>query len=89
MTTIAVIAAAHEMLITVLTLMTPFLAAAMLSSIAIGLFQASTHINDLTLSFVPRFAAVLLVIYFSASWAFGEMVGYIERSVFAIRAFSG
>jgi flagellar biosynthesis protein FliQ len=42
--------------------------------------------NDLTLSFVPRFLAVLLVLYVAASWAGGRMTGYIERAAMAAQA---
>lgn len=84
-----VIAEAREMLIIALTLVSPFLAAAVLSSLAVGLLQAGTRINDLTMSFVPRFAAVLLVLYFAASWATGRLTGYIESMSAAVRAFSG
>jgi flagellar biosynthesis protein FliQ len=89
MSTTLVMSAVREMLAVVLTLSTPFLLAAILSSIVIGLVQAGTRINDMTLSFVPRFAAVLLVIYLTASWGVGQLIGYIERSVAAIGAFSG
>ena len=89
MSPMIVISAAREMLVMVLTLVTPFLLAAIVCSIVIGLFQAGSRINDLTLSFVPRFAAVLLTIYLAASWAFGEMIGYIERSAMTVRTFSG
>jgi flagellar biosynthesis protein FliQ len=82
-----VMAAAREMLVMALTLATPFLLAAMVSSIVIGLLQAASRINDLTLSFVPRFAAVLVTVYFAAAWAFGELVGYIERSAITMRTF--
>lgn len=81
--------AVREMLIIVLTFAAPFLLAAIVSSLVIGLLQASTRINDLTLSFVPRFVAVLLVIYFTTSWVTGQMVGYVERSVMTIRTFAG
>ena len=89
MSTTFVMAAAREMLVVVLTLVTPFLFAAFLTGIVIGLLQASTRINDLTLSFVPRFAAVRLAIYFAASWSLGQLIGYIERSIAAAGAFSG
>jgi flagellar biosynthetic protein FliQ len=68
------------MLMVTLMLLTPFLLTAVLSSFVVGLFQASTRINDLTLSFVPRFVAVLLAVYFAASWAGGLMIGYLERA---------
>jgi flagellar biosynthesis protein FliQ len=89
MSTTFVMAAAREMLVVVLTLVTPFLFAAFLSSMIIGLLQASTRINDMTLSFVPRFAAVLLAIYLAASWASGQLTGYIEQSITAAGAVSG
>jgi flagellar biosynthetic protein FliQ len=85
----AVISAVREMLTLTLMLLTPFLAAAVLVSIAIGLFQASMRISDLTLSFIPRFAVVLLVTYFSGSWLVGQLIGYIERSVIAMRVILG
>ena len=85
----AVISAAHEMLIVTFLLATPFLLAATLTSLVIGLLQAATRINDLTLSFIPRFLAVLLVIYCFAAWAAGQMISYIERSALAMRALLG
>jgi flagellar biosynthesis protein FliQ len=84
-----VMASVREMLIVVLALGSPFLLTAILSSFVVGVFQAGTRINDLTLSFVPRFVAVLLVAYFTAAWAFAQMTGYIERSATAMRIFSG
>ena len=84
-----IMSATREMLIFVLVLATPFLLAAILSAIVIGLLQAGTRINDMTLSFVPRFMAVLLVIYFAASWAFGQLNGYVEHSATVMAAFSG
>ncbi|MBV8590311.1 MAG: flagellar biosynthetic protein FliQ [Acetobacteraceae bacterium] len=89
MSTAAIMLSVREMLMVTLTLVTPFLLAAILSSFVIGLVQASSRINDLTLSFVPRFAAVLLVLYFGASWAATQMIGYIERSITAVRAVFG
>ena len=89
MSTTFVMAASREMLVAVLTLVTPFLFAAFLTGIVIGILQASTRVNDLTLSFVPRFAAVMLAIYFTASWSLGQLIGYIERSIESVGAFSG
>jgi len=42
--------------------------------------------NDLTLSFVPRFFAVLLVLYLTASWAGARMTNYIERAAMTAQA---
>jgi flagellar biosynthetic protein FliQ len=89
MSSAAVISCVREMLTLTLMLLTPFLAVAVLVSLAIGLFQASVRIGDLTLSFIPRFGAVLLVTYLSGSWLTGQLIAYIERSVIAVRAVLG
>jgi flagellar biosynthetic protein FliQ len=75
-----IVSAAREMMGFVLILSTPFLAAAVVASLAIGLFQAATRMNDLTLSFVPRFFAVLLILFLTASWAGARMTSYLERA---------
>jgi len=84
-----VISAVREMLISALLLLSPFLLAAVLTSLAVGVLQASTRINDLTLSFVPRFAAVMLAMYLTRSWVAAELIGKIERAAEAMRAFLG
>jgi flagellar biosynthetic protein FliQ len=80
-----IIGAAREMMTFVLILATPFLLAAVAASLAIGVFQAATRMNDLTLSFVPRFLAVLLVLYLAASWAGVKMTAYIERAAVTVQ----
>ena len=80
MNTTEVVSAAREMMTLTLALATPFLVAAVVASLLIGLFQAGTRMNDLTLSFVPRFFAVLLMLYLAATWAGARMTNYIERA---------
>ena len=80
MSTTDIVSSAREMMGFVLILSTPFLLAAVVASLAIGLFQAATRMNDLTLSFVPRFFAVLLILFLSASWAGARMTSYLERA---------
>jgi len=80
MSTGEIVGAAREMMTLVLLLSTPFLFAAVAASLAIGIFQAATRMNDLTLSFVPRFFAVLLVLFLAASWAGARLTAYIERA---------
>ena len=83
MNTAEIITAAREMMGFVLILSTPFLLASVVASLAIGIFQAATRMNDLTLSFVPRFFAVLLVLFLVASWAGARMTSYLERAAVA------
>jgi flagellar biosynthesis protein FliQ len=81
-----VVTSAREMMMLVLMLATPFLFAAVVASLAIGVLQAATRMNDLTLSFVPRFFAVLLVLFLAASWAGSRMTAYIARAAMATTA---
>ena len=81
-----IVTAAREMMGFVLLLATPFLLAAVVASLAIGILQAATRMNDLTLSFVPRFFAVLLVLVLAASWAGARMTAYVERAAVAAAA---
>lgn len=76
---------AREMLVMALLLVSPFLAVAVAATFVMGLLQATTRMNDLTLSFVPRFVAVMLMVYVAASWAAAHMTGYIERSAVLAR----
>ena len=80
MNTIEILSAARDMLMLTLLIVSPILLAAILATFVVGVLQASTRMNDLTLSFVPRFVAVLLVIYLSSTWASGRMLAYVERS---------
>jgi len=80
-----ILSAAREMLVMTLFLVSPILAVAVLASLVIGLIQASTRMNDLTLSFVPRFFAVLAVVALGATWAAGHMAAYFASQAAAIR----
>lgn len=89
MTVASITVATRDMLMLSLLLVSPFLAAVILTSIVVGIFQASTRINDMTLSFVPRFAAAMLVLYFTSSWAVGHLAVALERALLALRSFTG
>ena len=75
-----ILGAARDMLMMTLLLVSPFLLAAIAASLFVGLLQATTRMNDLTLSFVPRFLAVMLVLYLAANWATARVANYFERA---------
>jgi flagellar biosynthesis protein FliQ len=87
--TVEVLGATREMLITTLTLVTPFLSAAILSAVVVGLVQAGTHIHDMILSFIPRFAAVMLAIWLTAHWSFALLAVYFVRAMRSVADFTG
>lgn len=46
----------------------PILAVALLAGLTVGLFQALTSIQELTLTFVPKLAAILIVFWASMNF---------------------
>ncbi len=57
----------------------PILLTAVSVGVAIGLVQSVTQIQEQTLTFVPKFAAVGAVIILSGSWMMAEMVGFTRQ----------
>ena len=54
------------------------LAVALAVGLTIGLLQAATSINEMTLSFVPKLFIVLLTISLMASFSIGQMTDYFD-----------
>lgn len=53
------------------------LLAAMITGLIISIFQASTQINEMTLSFIPKILAVLAVILVFGSWMLRTFLEYM------------
>jgi len=61
----------------------PLLLSALVVGLLVGMFQAATQINEMTLTFVPKLMVVALVILFAGpkllSTLLGFTTGLIER----------
>jgi flagellar biosynthetic protein FliQ len=55
----------------------------LLSALAVGLlvsvFQAATQINEMTLSFIPKLIAILVMLVLAGPWMITMMVDYMRR----------
>lgn len=80
MTSGQILMSAREMLVMALLLAGPFLVVSVAATFLMGLLQATTRMNDMALSFVPRFVAILVTMYLAASWMGAQLTTYIERS---------
>jgi flagellar biosynthetic protein FliQ len=76
--------AARHVLIVTLLIVSPFLGAGLLVGVLISLFQAGTRMNDLTMHFVPRLLAIMLVIAVAGAWVGGRMTDYVRNSAAAM-----
>lgn len=59
----------------------PILTAALLAGVSIGLFQALTSIQEMTLTFVPKLAAIIAVFWLSMSFMTDALVAFFQGSL--------
>ena len=59
----------------------PGLLTGMLLGLAVSIFQATTQINEMTLSFIPKILGVVIVIVLTMPWMLNEMTDF-SLSVF-------
>jgi flagellar biosynthetic protein FliQ len=57
----------------------PMLGVALLVGLIIGIVQAATSINEMTLSFIPKIAALVLVMIGLGSWQISVIVDFTRR----------
>ena len=62
----------------------PILVTAVVVGVAVGLLQSITQIQEQTLSFVPKFAAVGVAIALSGSWMLQTMISFTRDLVAGI-----
>ncbi|MBI9105146.1 MAG: flagellar biosynthesis protein FliQ [Spirochaetales bacterium] len=60
----------------VLTLAAPILFSGLIVGLLVSIFQATTSIQEQTLTFVPKIAAILLVLVFTSEWMFTSLRDY-------------
>jgi len=63
-----VIYIAREALTTTFFILAPLLGIGLVVGLVVGVFQATTQINEMTLSFVPKIVSVFLAILISLPW---------------------
>ncbi|WP_096028523.1 flagellar biosynthesis protein FliQ [Campylobacter lanienae] len=65
----------------------PMLMAGLAAGLLISIFQATTQINEMTLSFVPKIILVVIVIIFLMPWMMSLMIDFTERILNMIPTF--
>ncbi len=63
------------------TISTPILAVALLAGVTVGLFQALTSIQEMTLTFVPKLAAIVAVFWATMAFMTGTLVSFFKSGV--------
>lgn len=61
---------------TALILALPGLLTGMLIGLAVSIFQATTQINEMTLSFIPKIIGVVIVIILTMPWMLNVIIDF-------------
>jgi len=62
-----------------LLLALPGLLTGMFVGLSVSIFQATTQINEMTLSFIPKIIGVVIVIILTMPWMLNEMTDYATK----------
>lgn len=57
----------------------PTLLAGLIAGLAVSIFQATTQINEMTLSFIPKIIVVVIVIILTMPWMMNLMIEFTTR----------
>ncbi len=82
MTSEYVLYLSRETLSTAILILAPILGAGLMVGLTVGIFQAVTQINEMTLTFIPKMAAVGLVLMLLIPW-FLDIILTFTRELYA------
>ena len=72
-----------------LMLAAPLLLTALAVGLLVGIFQAATQINEMTLSFIPKLLAMAAVLAITGPWMIRELVEYTRGLIESIPGMIG
>jgi flagellar biosynthetic protein FliQ len=80
--------ARHALEVTVL-LAAPLLLVTLAVGLLVGIFQAATQINEMTLSFIPKLLAMAVTIVIAGPWMLSQLIGYTRQLITSIPTLIG
>ena len=89
MTPEMVVTVGRQALEMTLMLSAPLLLTALAVGLIVGIFQAATSINEMTLSFIPKLLAMAAVLAFTGPWMIRNLVEYSRGLIESIPSMVG
>ncbi|MBI2384235.1 MAG: flagellar biosynthesis protein FliQ [Gammaproteobacteria bacterium] len=89
MTPEMVITTGRQALELTVLLAAPLLITALVVGVIVGVFQAATQINEMTLSFIPKAVAMGAVIALAGPWMLRTLMDYTRRLIESIPTMIG
>jgi flagellar biosynthetic protein FliQ len=72
-----------------LMLAAPMLLVGLMIGILVGIFQAATQINEMTLSFIPKLLGIAATLVLAGPWMLKQLVGYTHMLIESIPSLIG
>jgi flagellar biosynthesis protein FliQ len=79
----------QQALYVIVMLAAPMLLAALAIGLLIGMFQAATQINEMTLSFIPKLLVLALSIMVAGPWMLDTLLNFTRRLYLSIPSLLG
>ncbi len=79
MTPETVITVGQQAMEVAVLLAAPLLISALAIGLLVGIFQAATQINEMTLSFIPKLAILILVLMYAGNWMLQTILDFTRR----------
>lgn len=89
MTPESVLDIGHQALFLTMMLAGPLLLAALVVGLLIGVFQAATQIQEMTLSFIPKLMALVFALIVAGPWMLRNLTDFSLRLFLAIPGMLG
>ena len=89
MTPESIIIIGQQALVVTAMLAAPLLLSALAAGLVIGMLQAATQINEMTLSFIPKLLVLAAALYVGGGWMLKVIVGYTESLIKSIPSLIG
>lgn len=67
----------------------PLLLSALLVGLIVGIFQAATQINEMTLSFIPKLLVLVIALVIAGPWLLQTMTSYSRTLILSIPGLIG
>ncbi len=89
MTPDTIIDISQQALYVITMLAAPMLVSALAIGLLIGMFQAATQINEMTLSFIPKLLILVVSIMIAGPWMLELILNYTRRLFISIPTIIG
>lgn len=76
----------RQALWTAVTMSTPILTVALVVGLAVGLFQALTSVQEMSLTFVPKLVAIVVVFWMTMGFMTQTLVAFFDGHVIPLIA---